>query len=250
MDMHNKVALVTGGGSGIGEACALTFAQRGARVVVADIDEDGGQRVVAAIEADGGQARFVRADIGQAEQVEAMVEQTVDAFDRLDYACNNAGIAGPSAATADYPLDGWERVLRINLTGVFLSMRYQIPAMLANDGGAIVNMASILGQVGFGQAPAYVAAKHGLLGLTKVTAMEYAQQGIRVNAVCPAFIHTPLISDLEQDEDTRRMLVGLHPMGRLGEPQEVADLVVWLCSDQASFVTGSAHLVDGGYVAR
>jgi NAD(P)-dependent dehydrogenase (short-subunit alcohol dehydrogenase family) len=141
-------------------------------------------------------------------------------------------------------------VIRINLTGVFFCMRYQIPAMLANDGGAIVNMASILGQVGFNQAPAYVSAKHGVLGLTKVAALDHAQQGIRVNAVCPAFIHTPLIADLEADDDTSNMLVGLHPMGRLGEPQEVADLVVWLCSDQASFVTGSAYLVDGGYVAR
>ncbi|HEX9795627.1 MAG TPA: glucose 1-dehydrogenase [Anaerolineales bacterium] len=250
MDMTDKVALVTGGGSGIGEACALTFAQRGAKVVVADIDDDGGNRVAKAIEDKGGQARYVRTDVGQADEVEALVKETVDQFGRLDYACNNAGIGGPAASTGDYPIDGWERVIRINLTGVFFCMRYQIPAMLANDGGAIVNMASILGQVGFNQAPAYVSAKHGVLGLTKAAALDHAQQGIRVNAVCPAFIHTPLIADLEADDDTSNMLVGLHPMGRLGEPQEVADLVVWLCSDQASFVTGSAYLVDGGYVAR
>lgn len=249
-DMEGKVALVTGGSSGIGAAVAEAFAQRGARVIVSDIDEEGGGEIVRRIEAEGGEARFITADVSVPEQVEALVQQTVGAFGQLDYACNNAGIAGGTAPTADHTLEAWQRVIDINLSGVFYSMKYEIPAMLESGGGAIVNMASILGQVGFAQAPGYVAAKHGVLGLTKTTALEYAQQGVRVNAVLPAFIHTPLISPLEEDEETREMLIGLHPMGRLGDPEEVAGLVVWLCSDEASFVTGSPYLVDGGYVAR
>lgn len=248
--MEGKVALVTGAGSGIGAAVAEAFAQDGAQVVVSDIDEEGGAEVVQRIEAAGGSARFIKADVSKAEQVEALVKDTVEAFGRLDYACNNAGIGGGTAPTADHKLEDWQRVIDVNLSGVFYSMKYEISAMLENDGGAIVNMASILGQVGFQQAPAYVAAKHAVIGLTKTTALEYGQQGVRVNAVLPAFIHTPLISELEADKDTREMLIGLHPMGRLGEPEEIAGLVVWLCSDEASFVTGSPYLVDGGYTAR
>lgn len=248
--MQNDVALVTGGASGIGEATAWAFAARGARVLITDIDDEGGKTLRRQIEQEGGEAHYVHTDAGEASEVEALVEEGLSAFGRLDYACNNAGISGTSAPTADYPIEDWQRVLQINLTGIFLAMKYEIPAMLDSGGGSIVNMASILGQVGFANSAAYVTAKHGMLGLTKSTALEYAQQGIRVNAVCPAFIHTPLIEELEADEETREMLIGLHPMGRLGRPEEVANLVVWLCSEEASFMTGSAHLVDGGYVAR
>lgn len=248
--MDGKVALVTGAASGIGRAVALAFAERGCRVVVSDVVQEGASETVELIRSGGGEARFIKADVSKPDEVEALVQETVEAFGQLDYACNNAGISGGSGPTAEHKLEDWQRVIDINLSGVFYSMKYEIPAMLDSGGGAIVNMASILGQVGFAQAPGYVAAKHGLLGLTKTTAIEYAQQGIRVNAVLPAFIHTPLISDLEQDQETREMLIGLHPMGRLGHPEEVAGLVVWLCSEEASFVTGSPYLVDGGYVAR
>lgn len=247
--MKNKVALVTGGASGIGAATARAFARAGARVIVSDVDDEAGQELTDELNEQGG-AIYAHANVGDASQVEQMVQAGLAAFGRLDYACNNAGIGGASAPTAEYGIEDWQNVIQINLTGVFYSMKYELPAMLESDGGAIVNMASILGQVGFQAAPAYVAAKHGLLGLTKSAALEYAGQGVRVNAVCPAFIHTPLIADLEGDADTRDMLVGLHPMGRLGQPEEVANLVTWLCSEEASFVTGSAHLVDGGYVAR
>ncbi len=249
-EMEGKVALVTGAASGIGRAVALAFAQRGCRVVVSDVDQEGGSGTVDQIKSAGGEARFIQADVSKPDEVEALVGETVEGYGQLDCACNNAGIGGATAPAAEHELEDWHRVIDINLSGVFYSMKYEIPAMLDSGGGAIVNMASILGQVGFGQAPAYVAAKHGVLGLTKTTAIDYAQRGIRVNAVLPGFIHTPLISELEEDKETRQMLIGLHPVGRLGKPEEVAGLVVWLCSDEASFVTGSPYLVDGGYVAR
>jgi NAD(P)-dependent dehydrogenase (short-subunit alcohol dehydrogenase family) len=170
----------------------------------------------------------------------------------LDYAFNNAGIEGEQATTADYPVSEWERLISINLTGVWLSMKYEIPQMLKNGSGAIVNMSSILGTVGFANACAYVTAKHGVIGLTKTAALEYATQGIRVNAVCPAFIETPMLErwGLLTDPEIRAQLVSLHPLQRLGEPEEVADVVLWLCSEEASFVTGHAMLIDGGYVAQ
>jgi len=250
MEMIDKAAIVTGGGSGIGRATALAFARRGARVVVSDVDERGGNETVKDVESDGGHAIFVRADVSQSADVKAMVDTTIRTYGRLDYACNNAGIAGATAPTADYPEEAWSKVIAVNLSGVFFCMKYEIPEMLKLGGGAIVNMASILGWVGFANSPAYVAAKHGVLGLTKTAALEYSSRGIRVNAVCPAFISTPMIEKFESDEALDKMLIGLHPMGRLGKPEEVAELVVWLCSDAASFITGSAHLVDGGYVAR
>jgi NAD(P)-dependent dehydrogenase (short-subunit alcohol dehydrogenase family) len=174
----------------------------------------------------------------------------VEKFGRLDIACNNAGIGGPQAPTADYPLDGWAQVIGINLSGVFYGMKYQLPAMLKNGGGAIVNMASILGAVGFAGAPAYTAAKHGVVGLTQAAALEYSAQGVRINAVGPGFIHTPMISALEDNQAVNDMLVAAHPIGRLGRAEEVAELVLWLSSDKASFVTGSYYPVDGGYLAR
>jgi NAD(P)-dependent dehydrogenase (short-subunit alcohol dehydrogenase family) len=246
--MKGKVAIVTGGGSGIGRSTALAFACEGAQVVVSDLQAETAQETVDLIKAEGGKAMAIEGDMGKAEDCEIMVAATLKALGRLDYACNNAGIGGEANFTADYSLEGWHKVMDINLHGVFYCMKYQIPAMLKSGGGAIVNMSSILGQVGFATAPAYVAAKHGVVGLTKTAAMEYATQNIRINSVGPAFIKTPLLKAL--DEDTLRFLETQHPIGRLGTPEEVAELVVWLCSDKASFVTGSYYAIDGAYLAR
>lgn len=245
---EGKVAIVTGGASGIGYACSTTFAQGGARLVVADLNEELGNRVVSEIKANGSEAIFIRTDVGQPADVEAIVDAAIQAFGRLDIAVNNAGIGGESNPTGAYSIDGWRKVIDINLNSVFYCMRYEIPRML-ESGGAIVNMASILGTVGFANSPAYVAAKHGVVGLTKSAALEYAKQGIRINSVGPGFITTPLVAG-GLDEATQAALSGLHAIGRLGEPQEVANLVVFLCSDQASFLTGGYYLVDGGYTAQ
>lgn len=245
-----KVAIVTGGGSGIGQAACHLYAREGARVVVSDIDEKGGNETCRAIQAMDGEAIFVRADVSQPGDCQALVDATLEKYGRLDIAFNNAGIGGEANATGEYSIEGWQKVIEINLSGVFYCMRYEIPAMLKTGGGAIVNMASILGMAGFSKSPAYVAAKHGVIGLTRTAAIEYAQQGLRINSVGPAFIHTPLISGLEQDTQVRDYLISLHPVGRLGEPQEVAELVIWLSSEKASFVTGAYYEVDGGYLAR
>ncbi len=245
----DRVALVTGAGSGIGRAIALGLAAEGARVVVSDLDEAGGAETVAAIEKSGGTAIFVRADVSKPEEGEALVGSAVKELGALHVAVNNAGIGGPTAPTGDYPIDGWDRVIAINLSGVFYGMRYQIPALLDSGGGSIVNVASILGQVGFPSSSAYVAAKHGVVGLTRSAALEYAARGVRVNAVGPAFINTPLI-EKNMTPEARAGLVAKHPIGRLGESEEVAELVVWLSSEKASFVTGSYYAIDGGYLAQ
>ena len=240
-----KVALVTGAGSGIGRASALAFAREGARVVVSDIIDEGGEETVRLIEAAGGAASFVRADVSQAAEVQALVDEVVRSHGRLDYAHNNAGILGAMASSADCTEDDWDRTIAINLKGVWLCMRSEIPQMLTQGGGAIVNTSSAAGLVAFRGLSAYVASKHGVAGLTKAAALDYARAGIRVNAVCPGFIDTPLVEGIASG-DLGRIL----PVGRLGTPEEVAEAVVWLCSDAASYVTGHTMLVDGGMTAQ
>lgn len=247
-DFRGKVAIVTGGASGIGEAVAQAIAARGGQVVVADIKQDAAERTATAIGEAGGSAKAITADVADPSAVEAMVQFAVDTYGGLDVAVNNAGIGGPLNPTGEYPVDGWRQVIDINLNGVFYGMRYQIPAMLARGGGSIVNVASILGSVGTANSPAYVAAKHGVLGLTKAAAIEYATRNIRINSVGPGYIETPLLASL--DEATMQALVNLHPMKRLGTSEEVAALIVFLASDEAAFITGSYHLVDGGYTAQ
>jgi NAD(P)-dependent dehydrogenase (short-subunit alcohol dehydrogenase family) len=247
--LEDRIALVTGAGSGIGRAIAEQYAAEGASVVVSDIDESGGAETVAGIEGRGGRAIYVRADASNPEDGERLVRAAVDAFGALHVAANNAGIGGDSAPVGEYSIDDWNRVIAVNLSGVFYGMRHQIPAMLAAGGGSIVNVSSILGQVGFRKAPAYVAAKHGVVGLTRSAALEYAARNIRVNAVGPAFIRTPLI-EKELTAVEHEKLVWLHPIGRLGEPAEVAELVTWLSSERASFVTGAYYAIDGGYLAQ
>lgn len=245
----NRVGLVTGAGSGIGREIAVQFAVAGAKVVVSDIDEAGARKTCERISAAGGSAHFVRADTSSPKDNEALVAETVRKLGALHIAVNNAGIAGPSAPVGDYPIDGWDKVIAVNLSGVFYGMRFQLPAMLQAGGGSIINIASILGKVGFRNASAYVAAKHGVVGLTENAALEYAPQKIRVNTVAPGFIHTPLI-DKHLDAPTQAFIAGLHAMGRMGESAEVAALVCFLASDKASFMTGGYYPVDGGYLAQ
>src|SRR5687768_743569 len=246
--LENKVAIITGAGSGIGKATAELFAKEGAKVVVSDIDESHGKSAVEAIVKKGGTAFFVKADSSKPEDNEALVKQTIQQFGTLDIAVNNAGIGGPISATGEYPIDGWKKVIDINLSGVFYGLRYQIPAMLQN-GGSIINIASILGQAATKFSPAYVAAKHGVVGLTKAAALEYADKKIRINSVGPGYIKTPLVMNT-LDTDALNSLVGLHPIGRLGESEEIAEMILWLASSKSSFVTGAYYPVDGGYLAQ
>lgn len=250
MLFKNKTAIVTGAASGIGKSTAELYANEGANVVLSDIDEKKGNAAAEEINRNGGKAIFVKADVSSHSDCRSLVEQTVKHFGRLDVACNNAGVGGESNPVAEYSIEEWDKVIAINLSSVFYCMKYEIKAMLQTGGGSIVNMASILGNVSFENSAAYVSAKHGVLGLTKNAAVEYAKKNIRVNTVGPAFIHTPLIADLEEDKESYNFLVSLHPIGRLGKPEEVAELVIWLSSDKASFVTGAYYPVDGGYLAK
>jgi len=248
-NLENKAAIITGGGSGIGKAIAILYASEGAKIVVTDINEKGGEETVSEIKAKGGEAIFVKADTSRPDDSKNAAEQAVKQFGGLHIAVNNAGIGGPLSPTGEYPIDGWDKTIAINLSGVFYGMRYQIPAMLSSGGGSIVNVASILGKVGTPNSAAYVASKHGIIGLTEAAALEYAKQNIRINSIGPGYILTPLLTNT-LDEATMKGLAGLHPMGRLGTSEEVAELALWLNSDKASFVTGAYYNADGGYLAQ
>jgi len=247
--LKDKVAIITGSGSGIGRATAILFANEGAKVVVSDINEEHGIAVVTEINMAGGQAFFIKADTSKAEENLNLVNQTVVKYGALHIAVNNAGIGGPLSTLTDYPIDGWQKVIETNLSGVFYGLKYQIPAMLKSGGGSIINVASILGAVGTKFSPAYVAAKHGVVGLTKAAALENAEQKIRVNSIGPAYIKTPMVMTA-LDEPTLNVIKGMHPIGRLGESEEIAELILWLGSDKSSFVTGSYYPIDGGYLAQ
>ena len=251
--LDGKVALVTGGSSGIGRATALAFAREGAKLIIADRHADGGHQTVHMITEQGGEATFVQVDVSRAAEVAAMISIAVETYGRLDCAHNNAGIGSrPRAPLHECSEETWDRVLGVNLKGVWLCMKYEILQMLKQGGGTIVNTASIMGLVGsWSGTVAYNASKHGVVGLTKTAALEYARQNIRVNCVCPGYIHTPLIEDaLTSNPELEAQIIARHPVGRMGRPEEIAAAVVWLCSDAASFVTGHTMTVDGGYVAQ
>lgn len=247
-----KVVLVTGGGSGIGRASALAFAKRGAKVVIADVAVEGGQDTMYRIKDINGEAIFVKTDVSKATEVKALIKKTIDTYGSLNCAFNNAGIEGKSSSTVACTEENWDQVVNINLKGVWLCMKYQIPYMREQGGGAIVNMSSIAGLSScVKRFPAYVASKHAVVGLTKTAAAEYAKAGVRINALCPGFVHTPMIEDKVRDPTELKAWVNSHvPTGRLGTPEEVAEVAVWLCSDTASFVTGHAMLVDGGSLVQ
>lgn len=250
-NFKDKVVFITGASSGIGKASALSFAEAGAKVVACDVNVDAGMSLVAQINDEGRDAVFVKCDVSKNEDVKAAIEHTIKKYGRLDFAFNNAGIEGVSAPTPDCTESNWDQTININLKGVWLCMKYQIPQMLKQGGGAIVNCASIAGLVGFPGIPAYTASKHGVIGLTKTAALEYAKSNIRVNAICPGVIQTPMIDRFTHGEaQIQKQLVAGEPVGRAGQPEEIAQAAMWLCSDQSSFVTGDSLVVDGGWVAQ
>ncbi len=246
-----KVALVTGGASGLGRVSAVALAKEGANVVVSDVAASEGEATVQLITAAGGQAVFVKADVTKSSEVEAMIQATVKAFGRLDFALNNAGIDGVRARTADYPETVWHQVINLNLTGVFLCLKYELAVMVGQGSGVIVNMSSVAGVTGFPGHAAYTASKHGVIGLTKTAALDYAKTGIRVNAICPAYTRTPMLSRmLEQKPDLEAKLISRVPLRRLGTAEEIAQAAIYLFSDAAAFITGHSLVMDGGIVAE
>jgi len=248
--LENKVAVITGGGSGIGEATAILFAKNGAKVVVSDINELHGTAVAQKIKEEGSDAVFIKADVSIPADCELLVNKTLEKYGQLDIAFNNAGIGGESNPVADISIEGWNHIISVNLSSMFYCMKYEIAAMQKKGKGTIVNMSSILGSVGFANSAGYVSAKHGVIGLTQNAALEYCAKGIRINSVGPGFINTPLLTNAGIDDNVKKILVQAHPIGRLGESNEVAELVLWLSSDKASFVSGSYYPVDGGYLAQ
>jgi NAD(P)-dependent dehydrogenase (short-subunit alcohol dehydrogenase family) len=245
---EGKVVIVTGASSGIGQATAFAFAREGAKVIVSDIQERDGVATVNAIKKENGEAHFIDCDVSSEEQVKSLVEKTIEKYGRLDCAYNNAGVEGAPSSTIECSTENWDKTININLKGVWLCMKYEIPAMLRNGKGSIVNCSSIAGLVGFETIPAYVASKHGVIGLTETAALEFAKNNIRVNAVCPGAIHTPMLDRFTHGEE--KTMAEQDPMGRVGRPEEIADSVLWLCSDKASYVTGQSIAVDGGWVAH
>jgi NAD(P)-dependent dehydrogenase (short-subunit alcohol dehydrogenase family) len=248
-EFAGRVALVTGGASGIGRAAARLFASRGATVMVTDVDVPGGKAVAAELSEQGATAMFLRVDVSVPQEVTGMVATVEEEFGRLDVAFNNAGMSGTYAGLEDQTVASWEQTLAVNLTSVFLCLQAEIPAMLDTEGGAIVNTSSAAGQMGFANLPAYVASKHGVIGLTKSVALEYAARGVRVNAVCPGTVRTTMLQTFAGSDEAVESMGAMAPIGRIGEAEEIAEAVVWLCSDAASFVTGHALAVDGGVLA-
>lgn len=247
--LDGKVAIITGAGSGIGKAIALMYAREGARIVVSDINVGHGIDTVNEVLALDGEAIFVKCDTSSPDDCRLLVDKAVTEYGGLHIAVNNAGIAGPIVPLGEYPVEGWDKVIAVNLSGVFYGMRYQVPAMLNSGGGTIVNMSSILGKVAAKGSCAYVATKHGMIGLTETAAIEYASMNIRVNAIGPGYIMTPLLEQNLSPEALEQVKM-LHPMGRLGSAEEVAELALWLNSDKSSFVTGAYYNIDGGYLAQ
>jgi NAD(P)-dependent dehydrogenase (short-subunit alcohol dehydrogenase family) len=247
---EGKVTIVTGGTSGIGRATAVAFAREGAKVVVTGRREEQGLETVKLIEEIGGEGLFIKTDIRIADDVKTMVEKTVNAFGHLDYAFNNAGVEQGFTAFSELEEKHFDKVMDTNVKGVWLSMKYQIPEILKAGGGAIVNCASVAGVIGMANAPAYIASKHAVIGLTKAAALEFGKQNIRINSVLPGGIETPMIDRFATDDATRNYLASLHPIGRLGKPDEIAEAVIWLCSEKSSFVIGHSLLADGGWTAQ